>query len=52
MIVRKIIRKLIYGYKADSESMIAFLRSRGAQIGDNVVIFEPTNTSIDISRPY
>lgn len=50
--VRKIIRKLIYGYKADSESMIAFLRSRGAHIGDNVVIFEPTNTSIDISRPY
>ena len=50
--VKRIIRKLVYGYKADSESMIAYLRKKGARIGSDCIIFEPTNVSIDLSRPY
>lgn len=50
--LKRIVRKIVYGYKADSESYIKFLRMRGAKIGKNCVVFEPTNTSIDVSRPY
>lgn len=52
MTLRKIIRKLIYGYKADSESYLDYYRQRGAKIGKGCVAFEPTNTMIDVSRPY
>lgn len=50
--VKKYCRKILYGYKSDSESFIQYLRARGAHIGNEVVFFEPMNTSIDISRPY
>lgn len=49
---KKIISKLVYSYKSDSETFINYYRKKGAKIGKGCVVFEPTNVSIDISRPY
>lgn len=45
--MRKIIRKLIYGYKADSDSYIANLRKIGYSVGNGCKIYAPMKTSID-----
>ena len=50
--VRKILRRVVYRYKSDSESYLEYYRQRGASIGSGCVVYEPTNTMIDVSRPY
>lgn len=52
MKIKKILRKLIYGHKASSETYLNYYRERGASIGSGCVVYEPTNTMIDVSRPY
>lgn len=52
MVIKNILRKLIYGYKASSDSYLNYYRKRGASIGSGCVVYEPTNTMIDVSRPY
>lgn len=50
--IKNILRKMIYGHKSDSESYLNYYRKKGAKIGKGCVVFEPTNTMIDVSRPY
>ena len=50
--IKKIIRKLIYGSKCNSGSYIKYLRSIGAKIGRNVTFYAPMKTQIDITRPW
>ena len=50
MIVKKILRKLIYGKKSTSEEYIKYLRSLGGKIGKGVYIFSPETTNIDAVR--
>lgn len=45
-------KKLIQGYKATSESYVAHLRSCGILVGDDVVIFSPGRTNIEILNPH
>lgn len=49
--VIKLIRKAVLGYRASGEDYINYLRDRGCSIGENVVIFSPNTTTIDVSRP-
>ena len=49
--ISRIIDKLKqYYYKSSSERYIAFLRSKGIDIGDGTMM-RPKSTNIDISRP-
>lgn len=52
MDVKGFIKNIIYGAKANSESYIKYLRSKGMRIGDNTTIYVPTKTSLDESRPW
>ena len=52
MFLTDLIKKLIYGYKADSASYIKKLKEDGAVIGDNFIIFSPTTTVIDRQNAY
>lgn len=45
--IRKMIGKLIYGCKADSDSYIAYLRKKGYSIGNGCKIYAPMKTTID-----
>lgn len=46
------IRRIIYGYEADSESYIKYARSKGAKIGERTTVFAPSKTLIDLTRPW
>ena len=46
------IRKLILGYKSDSESFLNHHRALGARIGKGTFVFEPNKTFIDETRPF
>ena len=50
--IKKIIKKLVLGYKSDSDSYLNHLRSAGSRIGERVVVFEPSKTFIDETRPF
>ena len=46
------IKIAILGYRATSESYIKYLRKIGAKIGEDVVLYRPLNTTIDIQNPH
>lgn len=50
--LKLLVRKLIFGSKATSESYIDYLRSKGAQIGSGVKIYSPNQTFIDEQFPF
>lgn len=50
--INRIIRKLIYGHKASSETYIKYLRNIGMKIGEESTIYVPTKTQIDTTRPW
>lgn len=50
--IRSKISALLLGSRRSSESYIAYLRKQGIQIGENVTIFEPAHTVIDIQNPH
>ena len=50
--IKKLIKKIILGNKADSDSFIKYLRSMGIEIGEYTKIYNPQNTIIDLTRPW
>lgn len=52
MKVKKIVQKLVYKNRADSDTYIAYLRSMGMTIGERVSIYEPRTVYMDITRPF
>ena len=49
---KRIIKRKILGYKADSDSYIEYLKNLGVKIGKGVKIYRPFNTTIDIQNPH
>lgn len=45
--IRAIIRKIIYGYKCDSDTYIKYLRSKGLKIGEDCFFYAPEHSHID-----
>lgn len=52
MNIKDFLKTIIYGSKANSDSYIDYLRSKGMSIGNNTTIYVPTKTSIDETRPW
>ena len=52
MNIKSILRKVAYGYKAESSSYIEHLRSIGMKIGSDCIIYVPTKTLIDEQYPW
>ena len=50
--IKRIIRKTIYGHKSTSNDFINHLRKIGCLIGEGVVFYSPTSTTVDETRPY
>lgn len=50
--MKHIIRKLLYKENASSETLLNYLRERGAEIGNDVTIYAPDKTLIDKQNPY
>lgn len=49
--IRGLIKRIIYGHKATSESYVAYLKSIGVKCGDYIRIFLPHDTMIDTLNP-
>lgn len=52
MFFNKVINRLKYGVRANSESYIKYLKNQGILIGNRTTIFDPKSTIIDITRPW
>lgn len=52
MKLKFIIKKILYSYKASSKTYVDYLKSIGVLCGDNIKIFCPKDTHIDINNPY
>lgn len=52
MMLKELFKKCVLGVKKDSETYIKHLRKIGCTIGENCVIFVPSKTYIDVTRPY
>jgi acetyltransferase-like isoleucine patch superfamily enzyme len=50
--IDKLLRKMILGYRADSQSYIDHYVKRGALIGCGTVVYQPMHTIIDDTRPF
>lgn len=50
--VKNFIKKLVLGYRCDSDSYLNHLRKAGSRIGERVVVYEPSKTFIDETRPF
>lgn len=50
--VKKILRKLLLGSKADSGSYLRHLRRLGMEIGEGTTVYDPRSTLIDETRPW
>lgn len=50
--LKKFIRNIVLKEKASSESYVSYLRNKGVSIGDNVRFFSPSNTLVDVTRPW
>ena len=51
-LIKRTLRRLLLGCRADSDSYIAHLRRRGMRIGEGTVIFSPRRVLIDETRPW
>ena len=52
MKIYKLIRKIFLKERASSEDYIHFLKKCGVFVGEDVVIFRPFNTVIDVQNPH
>ena len=50
--IKRFIKKIIYGHRADDATYLQALRNGGAKIGERVRIFDPHSTTIDLTRPW
>ena len=50
--LKDFVRKLILRERSNSENFVNYCRSIGMHIGERTVIFEPTKTYVDVTRPW
>lgn len=50
--IKKVLKKILYKNKADSETYIKYLRKKGCTIGKETKIYSPRNVIIDETRPW
>lgn len=50
--LKKMVKKIIFPNSYSNGAFIEYLRRNGVCIGDNVVIWAPNHTIIDIQKPW
>lgn len=51
-VIKRLLRRVLYGSKVDSATYINHLRFLGMRIGEGTTIYVPMRTSIDTTRPW
>lgn len=52
MVVKEVVKKVLLGKRYDSNSYIKYLRSTGCEIGNDTIIYDPSKTHVDTTRPW
>ena len=52
MLIKKILKRIVFGHRCSSEAYVAYLRKIGMKIGGGTVFFAPQNVCIDVTRPW
>lgn len=52
MLIKKILKRIVFGHRCSSEAYVAYLRKIGMKIGGWTVFFAPQNVCIDVTRPW
>lgn len=50
--IKALLKRIVYGKKSNSSLFCNYLREIGCSIGEDVTIYEPTKTHIDLTRPW
>ena len=50
--IKRLIKRILYRERFSSDSYVTFLRNKGIEIGEDVEIFNPRNTLIDVQYPW
>lgn len=50
--IKNILKRIVYGYKADSEHYINHLRKIGISVGEGTIIYAPMKTTVDETNPW
>jgi len=50
--IKRLLKRVKYGVRSDSETYINYLKKKGMRIGERTVIFAPRFTEIDETRPW
>lgn len=50
--LKDILKERIIGYRVTSKSYIEHLKKIGVKVGEDVILFRPMNTTIDIQNPH
>lgn len=50
--IKEKVKKKILGTRYNNETFISYLRQLGVEIGENTIFFSPSQTTIDVTRPY
>lgn len=50
--IKKLVRRLVFGYRASGDDYLNYLRSKGAKIGQRGEIYYPSRTYIDVQFPW
>lgn len=50
-VIRSVFKRIVYGYRANSETCLKHLRSEGVSIGEGTIIYDTINTIIDTQNP-
>ena len=51
-VIKEIVKKIIFGYRANSEEYSKYLRKIGVRIGEGISFIDPRTTHIDETRPW
>lgn len=50
--IKRIVKKILFGYKSSQETYVEYLKKKGVKIGENVEIFSPRETVIETLNPH
>lgn len=50
--IKKLLNRVIYRHKATSETYVAYLKAKGVLCGENIHIYVPHRTTIDLLNPH
>lgn len=50
--LKKLIKRLLYGHRCDSETFIRYLRKKGCIVGKNTTFYSASDTIVDMTRPF